>query len=377
MRAPKIIVAGLVVVFALSLLTVSVQSAAGMQKPPKKTEVKPQGRVGIPKELKAIIQEGLATRQGRQDIPFTVFKNLYFPTREPQSLHTVFFFQAANEAFGMAVPTPPAPPVSKKEQQAPAVPAQTGLLEAHLNVVLEFFQPDEAGVLKTYRELVVPTTFQEDSATYDPKKEQWYSFDYVLPAGKYTMAMAITTRDLKKIGLAYYDFVLPGPDVFAKALETTPLFFVKSLEQVTAAETRITLHKGMFTYSVLQIVPNLDGAIAAGGQAEVFFFVFGAKAKPAAAEAGQAQQQPAYDIEVNYEVQKEDGTAAIKWAPSSYVSPIIEQQLPLKQTLKIKDDKGERTEQKDLPAGKYVMVITAKDKVSGETIEKKLPLQII
>ena len=183
--------------------------------------------------------------------------------------------------------------------------------------------------------------------------------------------------DIKKVGVGYYDLVLPGPDTYQNTLETTPLFFARNIEQMPSYEARPTVHKGLFTYSVLQIVPNIDSIVTAEDKAqiEILFFILGAKAKDEpAAQAQPAVQtsQPKYEIEINFEVQKEDGSTVIKWQPQNYVSPLVDQALPLKRTLKT----GEKTEQKDLEAGKYMLVIKIMDKVSGLTLDKKMPFEV-
>ena len=382
MKAPKFVVFGFLLVFGLSLFTVFAQAMPQKPQEPKKPEAKPAQREIIPKEIKAIMQEGLATRQGRQDIPFTIFKSLVFPVRG--GMHAVIFFKAKNSDIGYAAPAAAAPaPKNQPAQPAPAAPA-AGMLEARLALALEYLQLDATGALKTYKDATFGVNLQTESAGYDPNKEEWYSFGYPLPFGKYTLVMLFThidpktgKPDIKKVGVGYYDLVLPGPDTYQNTLETTPLFFARNIEQMPSYEARPTVHKGLFTYSVLQIVPNIDSIVTAEDKAqiEILFFILGAKAKDEpAAQAQPAVQtsQPKYEIEINFEVQKEDGSTVIKWQPQNYVSPLVDQALPLKRTLKT----GEKTEQKDLEAGKYMLVIKIMDKVSGLTLDKKMPFEV-
>jgi hypothetical protein len=382
MKAPKFVVFGFLLVFGLSLFTVFAQAMPQKPQEPKKPEAKPAQKEIIPKEIKAIMQEGLATRQGRQDIPFTIFKSLVFPVQG--GMHAVIFFKAKNSDIGYAAPAAAAPaPKNQPAQPAPAAPA-AGMLEARLALALEYLQLDATGALKTYKDATFGVNLQTESAGYDPNKEEWYSFGYPLPFGKYTLVMLFThidpktgKPDIKKVGVGYYDLVLPGPDTYQNTLETTPLFFARNIEQMPSYEARPTVHKGLFTYSVLQIVPNIDSVVTAEDKAqiEILFFILGAKAKDeAAAQAQPAVQtsQPKYEIEINFEVQKEDGSTVIKWQPQNYVSPLVDQALPLKRTLKT----GEKTEQKDLEAGKYMLVIKIMDKVSGLTLDKKMPFEV-
>ena len=115
MKAPKILVAGLMVLFALSTLAVFAEASPQKAKEPAK---KTPEKIFIPKEIKAVLQEGLAARQGRQDFPFQIFKDLQFPARE--NLHAVLFFKAKNADLGYGVPAP----------AAAAKPGQPGDLRA-------------------------------------------------------------------------------------------------------------------------------------------------------------------------------------------------------------------------------------------------------
>jgi hypothetical protein len=118
--------------------------------------------------VKALLKEGMATRQGRRDIPFTIFKNFLFPAA--QHLHTIFLFKAKNSDLGY-VPAPAA--------QAPdAAP-----LEARLLVFLQFLQVENGVPTKTVREVIVPAELQADGATYDPSAEEWYSTGYPFRLG--------------------------------------------------------------------------------------------------------------------------------------------------------------------------------------------------
>ena len=114
----------------------------------------------------------------------------------------------------------------------------------------------------------------------------------------------------------------------------------------------------------------MAGEIKVGDNLEIFFFVLGAGVKDPAA------QRPVNDLEVNFEVQGEDGKAAIKWAPQAYEVYFINQPLPLIQTLQIKDDKGERVEKKPLPAGKYTLLAQITDKVAGTKADTKVAFEV-
>jgi hypothetical protein len=353
MKAKGIIVPVLLIGMVLSLMTTL--SAAPQDK--KKEQAKQQEKIFIPKEVKSVIQEGLASRQGRQDIPVDIFNSLYLPARE--NFHVIFMMNIKNSDLGFAPATaaPAEPAAEKKGPQDTPTQETAENLEANFNVFLQFNKLDAAGVPDVFREVYVPVKIQVPAAEYDPEKTDVYSVGYPLPFGNYLLAIAVTSLDLQKIGTAYHEFTIPDPSQFSKNLDTTSVFFVKQLEQMESPEQRTTFHKGYFTYSILKVVPNLEKAFAPGENLDIFFFVFGAQPNP-------SQQ---YEIEINFEVKKGE-ESALKWAGQTYTSPLISQPLPMKQTVKIKEgDEPERIEQRDLAAGDYTLVISLLDKVSQIT----------
>ena len=359
MNAKKIIVPVLVAAVGLSL--VAGLSAGQKQKDKEKPQTKQeQEKIFIPKEIKAILAEGLPTKQGRQDIPVSIYYNLFLPAQ--QNFHDIFFLKMKNSSLGFAPVSatpavPPAPP--KKGPQQAAVQETPQLLQANFILFIQFNLLKEGAQPESVKEIYVPCTFQVPAEGFDPEAEETYTFGYPMPAGHYILAIAVTSPDLKTVGTAYYDFAVPDPAGFAKSLETTPIFFVKEMEQMEGVETRTVVHRGFFTYSVLKVIPNLEKTFSAGQNLDIFFFIFGT----------QPNAENQYDIEVNFEV-KQGEKSSIKWAAQNYQNPLISQPLPLKQTLNIKTGDQERTETKDLPPGDYTLVAQIKDKISEKTITK-------
>lgn len=358
MNAKKIFVPVLcaAMLFCLSAGSGSAAQQAKQQK---------QGQVFIPKEVQADIQEGLASRQGRQDIPVGIFHSLYLPARE--NFHTVFFMKIKNADLGFA-PVAAAPAEPGTDQRGPQdVVAQEaqGELRAEFNVFLQFNRLDKNGVPEVFREAYVPTTLQVPAAGYEAEKEEVYSIGYPLPSGDYVVAVAVTSLDLQKAGIAYHEISIPDPAGFSKTLETTPIFFVKKIDEMPEVEPRITLHKDSFTYAILKIFPNLDRVFSAGDNLDIFFYIFGA-------QPNSAQQ---YEIEIDFEVKKGE-EMQIKFTPQTYPTPMISQPLPMKQTVKIKKGEEERIEQRDLPAGQYTLVINLLDKISQNKVAKTIDFEV-
>jgi len=370
MRVSKIIVP--VLLFATVFSLVMVLNAAGQStqnKAKQKPEAKAQERIAIPPEVKAVIQEGMASRQGRQDISIDPFHFLFLPARE--NFHGIYFMKIKNGDLDFAPVAAEAPIIEKKEvpvkkgPQEIAVPQEAPNLQARFNVFLQFNRLEEGAEPQVAKEVWVPATIQVPEAGFDSEKAEIYTVGYPMPAGRYLLALAVASLDLQKIGVGYIEFSLPDPAQFTKALETTPIFFIKELEQMDAPETHTALHKGYFTYSILKVVPNLEKAFGAGDNLDIFFFIFGPQPN--------AQQQ--YEIEVEYEV-KQGEEMGIRWSPQTYNNPLVSQPLPLKQTVNIKSEEGDRTETRDLPPGNYTLVINILDKTSGNSVSKSVDFEM-
>jgi len=351
MRASRTIAPALALFVILGVLAGSVQAAPAVQN--KKQEPKPAAKASMPKEIEAVIQEGLAARQGRQDMPFSFLKPLVLPA-QANNLYPIFYFKAKNSDLGYA------PSLSG-----------SGAMETTLNAFFEFFQPDATGALKSRFGGKTQAVLTTDGTGYAPEKEDWYSFGMTLPPGKYTMALVLGTPDMKKLSVAYTDITLPGPDAYETTLWPTDPIIIMTMDQVDQ-DQRPTVHRGYFTWGAAKVVNNIACEIAAGENLEILFFVLGAAAKDPAA------LQPALDLEVNYEVQTPDGKPVIKWTPQSYELYLVNQPLPLFQTIQKLDEKGTvlSEEKKPLGAGSYSLAITVTDKVSGKKADTKMAFSV-
>lgn len=350
MKAPRTIAAALALFVVAGVLAVSVQAAPGPQK--GKPEAK-AAKATMPKEIAAVIQEGLATKQGRQDFPVTFFKTLVLPAQQ-NNLYPVYFFKVKNGDLGYA------PSASG-----------SGQMETTVNAFFQFYQPDATGALKPRFGGKAQALLTTDGNGYAPDKEDWYSFGLAMPAGQYTMAFVLGSADMKKLSVAYSDVTLPAADALAAALLPTDPVIVVAMDQVDP-DQRPTIHRGCFTWGAAKVVANAAYEVGSGENLEILFFVLGAAVKDPAAE------RPVLDLEVNFEVLGEDGKPVIKWAPQNYELYLVNQPLPLFQTLQTMDEKGTvtKTEKKPLGAGKYTLAVNILDKVSGKKGETKLAFSV-
>ncbi|MBM3294396.1 MAG: hypothetical protein FJY82_07695 [Candidatus Aminicenantes bacterium] len=338
----------------IAALAAGLVAAAGV---PQKQDKQPaQAKVFIPKEVKEPMTAGMAAREPRLDIPFTVFKHIYLPAQQAEQV--ILFLKAKNGDLGYA----PAAALQIADAPAAAEPKMT----ARINLFLQFHKLENGQPTQLVKEVFIPAALEAASSGYDPEAEAWYTFGYPLMPGDYLASLAVTSQDLKKIGIQYHEFSLPDPKTFTQSLDTTPVFFINELAQEAQAEMTPALHKGRFAYSVLRVTPNVDEVFKVGDVLDTFFFIFGVQPK----DGGK------YDIGIEFEVY-EGETLAIKFAPGVFESPLISLPLQLKQTLLIKKGDEERTETRDLPAGDYALVIRIEDKVSGLKGEKKVPFKVL
>jgi len=369
MKAKYLVGTSLLLGFVLYLIVAPALSSSAEQKEKGKKEAQAEEKIFIPKGIKLVLQQGLASRQGPQAILFSIIKHLYLPTRD--GFHNIFLLKIKNSDLGYAPPVvaPQKAEKAKKEKEEVPPPAEAvppSRLQARFNVFLQFNLIRENAPPQVVREVYVPGFMEAESSTYDPAKEEIYSIGYPTYSGKYLLAMAITSLDLKKIGTFFYEFFLPDLTSFSKELDTTPVFFVKEMKQMSLAETRAEIHKGFFTYSILQVVPNIDSTFSVGESLDILYYIFGTQPN--------AEQQ--YQIETNYEVKKGEETV-IRYEPTTYTSPLVSQPLPMKQTVIIKSEKeGERNESRDLAAGNYTLHIKILDKVTGNSVTKNVDFEV-
>ena len=318
----------------------------------------------IPPEVKTVLEQGMETREARLDIPFNIIKHLYLPAA--QNLHSIFLFSIKNGDLGYAPLTPAVETEEKKEETQSSFEEVPALLQSRSHLFMQFAKLDG-----TYsKEVYVPIRIQIEGGSYEPEKEDMYSVGYPLPPGKYLLSIAIASQNLEKIGTQYFEFNLPDPLSFTTELETTPIFFVKSVERIASPEVRTEIHKDFFIYSILKMVPNLDRIFTAEDMLDVFFFIFGA----------QPDEIQKYDIEINYEVVQGE-EKMIRYAPQKYENPLISQPLPLTRTVIVKttDEEGNTTESKEtreLEPGNYTFSIDIKDNISGKQIKKLIELEV-
>ena len=316
----------------------------------------------IPPQVKAIFQEGATSREARPDIPILIANSLYLPAGQ-QNLHAIVVFKIKNVDLGFAPPAVVPEAVTQEEQPAPVN------LIAENYVFLQFNKLENDMLGELAKEVYIPMRVEENSAAYDPEQEGTYTTGYPLPPGNYLLSLAVTSRDFQKIGTQYVEINLPDPLSFADTIDTTPIIFAKNVKQVATPETTAEIHEDFFSYSILQIEPNLDQIFAPQDNLDIFFFIFGAQANP----QGQS------DIEVHYEVFQGD-ELVINYAIQKYESPLVSQPLPMKKTVLVRTTKGTETsesrEQRNLEAGSYTLSITIKDNISTKTVKKTIEFEV-
>jgi len=315
----------------------------------------------IPKEIKAELKKGIEDRTPRRDIPFEIIENVYLPAR--QNIHNIIFFKTQNKDLDFTSFSD----VSTEEGEEKEVSPESDILMTDLNVFLWFQQMDGG----RDKEVYVPFQLEEERENYDPDEESMYSVGYPLSPGKYMLAMAITTKDLKKIGTQYYEFELPSPESFVDNLGITPVFFIREIKRMESAETTTKIHEGFFTYSVLKIYPILKNVFVQGDTMQMFFYIFGAQPDP---------ENNKFDLTAHYTLNRGE-EEIVRYAEGTYDAPLVSQPLYLKRTVLVKTKKGdeivdEKKESRDIEPGQYKLVIELKDNITGKSMERKINITV-
>jgi hypothetical protein len=313
----------------------------------------------IPEEVKAVFTEGKEARQARLDIPFSVEKLLYFPQME--YMHSVFWLKIKNSDLGFATPGQSEEEKKKEEETQSIFESAPSIVKARAHVFIQF---EQIGGDFT-KEIYIPVDMELEGSTYNADAEDMYCVGYPLLPGNYLMSLAIASPKLDKIGTQYYEFTLPANNPSAAELSLTPVFFAKRIEQMPNQESKTLLHKGFFTYAILKIEPQINNAISPGENLDVFAVILGAVPN----ELNQ------YDISVSYQVMKGE-EPAIRFAAQKYYSPLISQPLPMKQTVVIKSEEGEKRESRNLEPGSYSLTVEITDNISGKTLSKTVDFEV-
>ena len=356
-----VLLCGLTLSLFLSPDLAALKKARGQQ--PQKTK-----QNIIPKSVKSVFEEGMKTQTPRLDIPFAVAEHIYLPSAPPE-FYTIFLLKVKNEDLDYSPIDLPGVKQEKKkagekEEKQPVSVGAPPRLKPSSSIFIQINKLENGSPGDVVREAHIPIEIEVDSNSFKPDEEEIYSTGYPFPPGHYLASIAIASKNLEKIGTQYLKLSLPDTAAITDRIETTSLFFYKKLEEMPAPETRVAVHKGFFTYSILKFEPNPEKTFSSGDRMEVFFFIYGA----------QPVEGQNYNIEINFEVLKGE-EREIGWTPRIYQTPLINQPLPLEKTVMItsttKDGQTtKKREKRPIEPGSYTLSITITDKVGGKSLVK-------
>jgi len=331
MKSRKFIATALTVLLLLSL-----QLAAAKSKPA--TEKK-QGQFFIAPEVAAVFAAGVSTRTNRGDIPMTYLRTLYLPAQQDQ-IYPVFLFQMKNADLNFS-----------------AQPETPGVLKAKHMAFIRVYRMENGLPGAIVKERNIHFDLEENQQGFQPDALNYYSIaGDIYPPGSYLLALAVSTADFAKIAACYTEFSLPDFAGIKDKLVTTPVFSVRDLQMMQAAETKLLIHKNSFVYNTLLLAPDLKNEFKANENLDLFYFIIGAKPDSAS---------KALNLQATYKFNK-DGKEVNKMAPQTVNSPIISQPIAFTFTEVTKNDKGVETERQEklLEPGNYVLEIEILDNVS-------------
>ncbi|MGQ9619174.1 MAG: hypothetical protein ACUVUG_09480 [Candidatus Aminicenantia bacterium] len=298
---------------------------------PQKEEI-----IKIPKQIVQIMDQNILERKGRIDIPVEFIGYLYFPS-PGENLFIVLTFRLKNAS------------IFSSEIE--------GEMMGEMDFFLRFYSFDGKGNhLKAFKEIYLPLKETVEKEKYNSEESHFYSIFQTIPPGKYILSYSIASPDLKKITVDYADLFLPDLKKI-ETLQTTPLFFVKSLKILDAPVTEANIGKESFSYGRLEITPYFSNNYKGDETLELFYFLLGASTSP----------KGTYDFEIKYTVKKGE-EEKVKFAPLIYENqraPIISHPIPI------------FSSERKLEKGNYYLQISVKDKNSGKTFEGKIDFSVV
>lgn len=305
---------------------------------------KPREKVYIPPQVKKVMEEAVKKGVVRNDISFSIVKNLFLPAQDQSFL--ILIFKAKNKDL---MPLP----FSEKERKKGIDFSK--ITSSKFNIFLWFYKL-EGESPTPFKEQYVPVELNWESGV-KPDDISTFTVCTILPGGKYLLSMAITSLDLKIIGVVNYNFTLSVASEFTENLALSPVFFIKSLKELPTPEIPPVVHKDYFVYSSLQLEPKLENVFSVGEAPDIFYFIYGCSANPA--------EPTKFNIEVVYNVKKGDENV-IKFAPSVFEIPFISHQIPLQKEGGV-----------NLEPGKYRLEIRIKDKISEKELVEYVDFEIV
>ncbi len=305
---------------------------------------KPKEKVYIPPQVKKVMEETVKKGIVRSDISFSIVKSLFLPVQDQNFL--ILIFKAKNKDLMLL-------PFSEKERKKGVDFSK--ITSSKFNIFFWFYKL-EGESPAPFKEQYVPVELNWESGV-KPDDVSTYTVCTILPEGKYLLSMAITSLDLKIIGIVNYNFTLPAPLEFKEELALSPVFFIKSLKELPTPEIPPVVHKDYFVYSSLQLEPKLENVFSVGENPDIFYFIYGCSLNP--------NDPTKFSIEVTYNVKKGDEDV-IKFAPYVFDLPFISHQIPL-----------QKEDGVNLEPGKYRLEIRIKDKISEKELVEYVDFEIV
>ncbi len=291
--------------------------------------------IKIPKEVSQIMDLNIAERKSRMDIPIEFKDYLFFPS-SIENVFVAFIFKIRNDS------------IFSSELE--------GKMVGEIDTFLRFYSTDAKGVpKKIFKEVYLPFKEVVEKENYNPEESHYYSIIQTLPPGKYILSYSLASPDLKRISVSYVDISLPDILRFDR-LETTRLFFLKSLKVLETPQTEAVIQKDSFTFGRLCIEPYFENKFRGDETVELFYFILGASTSP----------KGAYDFEINYKILKGE-EEKLKFAPQvlkDQRAAIISQPMPI------------FSADKKLEPGDYTLKIFIKDINSGKLFEGKIDFSV-
>lgn len=306
----------------------------------------------IAPQVAAVMDADAGLRKNRSDIPLTYLQTLHLPAQQNQ-VYPIFLFQIKNVDLNFSAP-----------QETP------DRLKANYFVFLRVYRMENGAAGEIVKEHFIHFDLEEPRQGFQPEALNFYSVaGEIFPAGTYLLALALSTPDFSKISTRYVEFTLPDFSAVKDKLVTTPVFSVRSMQMLPAADSKLVVHKNSFVYNTLLLEPSLNNEFKFSENLDLFYFILGSKAD---------STTNAVNLQITY-IFKKDGKEIHKLTPQTVNNYIISQPIGFTFTEITRDAKGIETERKEklLESGDYVLEIEILDLISKATGRQEFRLKIV
>ena len=291
-----------------------------------------QFRSYIPEKISVEMEKALTAKSGNGVYSINIFRKADYFGQQGNVYEVVFFRMNLEEKKEAE---------KEKKEEAPL------LGQAGHHLFLRIYK-QEGGKVFPVKEYNAPVNVKGGP-------QDFYTFAFAMPPGKYVLVVAVVNSDYSTIGTGYFETELPVLRPGKKEMRYSTPIFIKEVKQLLQPEVHFTVVKNAFYFGQASIYPYPENVFKASEQPTLFFQLYG---------IGMDPQTRSCNAEAKLEVKK-NGKTYVKYKKVKLLRPGMFQPLIFKK----KD--------KPFEEGDYELEIKIKDKLTGKKVNLTVPFKIV